>query len=51
MGNQSVLNEYLSIVVDDLNFLTAFHHVKYDSGYDFIQLPVELASSRPRNHF
>lgn len=42
MNNQSVLNEYLRIVVDDLDFNTSFRHVKYDLEYDFIQLPVEL---------
>jgi hypothetical protein len=48
MSNQSALNRCLREVVDDLDFLTAFHRVRYDSQFDFIQFPVEVAIFEPQ---
>ena len=47
--NQSVSKEQpmdyknLKQIINDLDFQKAFRRVKYDSQYDFIQLPVEVA--------
>jgi hypothetical protein len=43
MDTQSALNNHLREILDDLDLLTAFRRVRFDSQYDFIQFPVEVA--------